>query len=70
MAGTKSSGKSKVQQFLISVITVLLIAAICYTTSELIGYKTVALILLATVSVLAMFLSIWPVLCAAVLSAL
>ena len=70
MAGTKSSGKSKAQQFFISVITVLLIAAICYTTSELIGYKTVALILLATVSVLAMFLSIWPVLAAAVLSAL
>lgn len=70
MAGTITTGKSKAQQFFISVITVLLVAAICYTTSELIGYKTVALILLATVSVLAMFLSIWPVLCAAVLSAL
>ena len=70
MPGTFLSGKSITQQFIISIGAVLLIAAGCYVLSDYIGYRTVALILLATVSVVAMFLSIWPVLAAAVLSAL
>lgn len=46
------------------------IAALCYFFSAYIGYKVVALLLLVTVSLAAMFFNIWPVLLAALLSAL
>lgn len=70
MPGMLSSKNSLQRQFIISTLAVLIMATGCYFLSAYIGYKTVALILMATVSVVAMFLSIWPVLCAAVLSAL
>lgn len=57
-------------QYLICILSVLLVAAACHLSAEFIGYKTVALILLMTVSVLAMLFDILPVLLAAVLSAL
>jgi len=57
-------------QYLISVILVLLVSAICFFTSDLIGYRVVALILLMTVSIVAMLFDMLPVLLAAVLSAL
>lgn len=57
-------------QFLISVLATVFISLICYSLSNLIGYRTVALILMATVSMLAIFFSVYPVLVAATLSAL
>ena len=61
---------SKPKQYLISVVLVILISAICYSLSSLIGYKIVALILLVSVSLIAMFFDFFPVMIAALLSAL
>lgn len=57
-------------QYLISIALVLLVSTACYFSSYFIGYKTVALILLMTVSIVAMLFDILPVLSAAILSAL
>ena len=61
---------SIINQYLISVAVVLMAATACYFSSRFIGYKTVALTLLMTVSIVAMLFDILPVLSAAVLSAL
>lgn len=62
---------SKPKQYLFCVLPVAVIAAVCYFfLSNLMGYRAVAFILLLTVSLLAMFFDILPVLVAAVLSAL
>ena len=58
------------KQLAISIFLVLLNATICFLGKAIIGYKVVALILLMSVSILAMLFDIWPVLTAAVLSAL
>ncbi len=60
----------KTHQYLYGILSVIVISAICYLLSEYIAYKIVALILLFTVSVIAMFLDIFPVLLVALLSAL
>ncbi len=60
----------KKRQFVLSALAVCGVAAICYPFTEVIGYRTVALALLFTVSLLAMRLSLYPVLAAAALSAL
>lgn len=57
-------------QYLISIALVLLTAAACYFSSQIIGYRTAALLLLVTVSIVAMLFDILPVLIAAFLSAL
>jgi two-component system sensor histidine kinase KdpD len=57
-------------QYFISVALVILISAVCFSFSQVIGYKVVALILLMTVSLLAMLFDIFPVLSAALMSAL
>ncbi len=57
-------------QFLISIIVTIFVSIICYSLSNLIGYRSVALILLATVSLLSIFLTLYPVLTAATMSAL
>lgn len=57
-------------QFLLSVLAVWLVAAACFLFSGYIGAEVVAFILLLTLSVLAMSFDIFPVLLAAVLSAL
>lgn len=57
-------------QYFISITLVLLTAVACYFSSQFIGYKTVALLLLVTVSIAAMLFDILPVLSAAFLSAL
>ena len=62
--------QSLFNQFALSNLTVILIALICYMSVNYIGYHSVALILLATVSVLSIFFSIYPVLSAAAMSAL
>lgn len=61
---------SKNKQYAISVLLILVIAAVCFVLSKYIEYKVVAFVLLVTVSLIAMFFDILPVLLAAVLSAL
>jgi two-component system sensor histidine kinase KdpD len=56
-------------QYLFSVLPVLAVSLACFSFNGLIDYKVVALILLMTVSVVAMLFEILPVLLAAVLSA-
>src|SRR6187551_2449558 len=58
------------QQFLISISLVVFVALIGLAVHDLIGYRGVAFMLLVTVSILAMFLDIVPVLVASFLSAL
>jgi len=57
-------------QHIISLALVLFVSIGCFLFAELIGYKVVALLLLVTVSLLAILFDILPVLIAAVLSAL
>lgn len=57
-------------QYITSILTIAGIALACYLSLEVVGYKAVALILLVAVSLLAMLFDIWPVLIAALLSAL
>lgn len=61
---------SLTRQYLFSVSLVLLVSGLCFSITDFVGYRVVALILLATVSFLAMFFRIFPVLLAALLSAL
>ena len=61
---------SKPKQYLISLLLVCMVSAICYFLSVHIGYKVVAFILLFTVSLIAVLFDIFPVLTAAILSAL
>jgi two-component system, OmpR family, sensor histidine kinase KdpD len=61
---------SKVNQYFISIALVLLVAGICYFCSDFIAYKIVALILLVTVSLIAMSFDIMPVILSAIISAL
>lgn len=58
------------KQFVISIFSIVVVSAICYYLSNLIGYRSVALLLMTTVSILAIFFTLYPVLAAATLSAL
>jgi two-component system sensor histidine kinase KdpD len=60
---------SKPQQYFISIVAILMVAALCYSSPGLIGYRTVALILLVTLSFISVLCDIIPVLSAAILSA-
>jgi two-component system sensor histidine kinase KdpD len=60
----------KQNQYIISIAFILLVATVCYLFAYLIGYKVAALILLVSVSLIAMFFDIQPVLLAALISAL
>lgn len=57
-------------QYIFSIILVVLVSLICFAFKDIIGYKVIAFILLVTVSFVAMFYRIIPTLLAAVLSAL
>lgn len=57
-------------QYFISVLAVCSIAALGFSLSDFTDYRAVAFLLLVTVSILAMFCEIFPVLTAALLSAL
>jgi two-component system, OmpR family, sensor histidine kinase KdpD len=57
------------EQYLYSIGTIVLVAAICYLFSDLLGYRTIAFILLVTVSLIAITFDILPVLASAALSA-
>ncbi|HKR05015.1 MAG TPA: ATP-binding protein [Bacteroidia bacterium] len=70
MATWISYKANKTQQYLISILLIAVVAAICFSLSQYIGYHVVALLLLVTVSFIAMFFDILPVLLAAFLSAL
>ena len=59
---------SIINQYLISILLIVLSSVACYFSVEFIGYRVVALILLFVVSVLAMLFDILPTLLAAVLS--
>jgi two-component system sensor histidine kinase KdpD len=61
---------SKPAQYAASLSTVVGMALLCYLAKDFMGYRSVALLLLLCVSVLAMFLEIAPVLLAAAASAL
>lgn len=58
------------RQLIISNLSVILVSFICFLSSDFIGYRSVALLLLATVSINAIFFKLYPVLVAATLSAL
>jgi len=58
------------KQFVVSNISVITVALICYASVDYIGYRSVALLLLATVSILAIFFTLYPILAAATMSAL
>lgn len=60
---------SKGKQFLLSIAIIIIVSGICFGLTEFLGYKVVALILLFTVSLLAITFDILPVLLAAALSA-
>jgi two-component system sensor histidine kinase KdpD len=61
--------KSSNRQYLISVAAVVLVVLLGLALHNLLGYRVIAFMLLVTVSILAMFLDIIPVLLASVLSA-
>ncbi len=56
-------------QYIVSLSAVLAVSSVCYTASGIIGYRVVALVLMMTVSVIAMLFDIFPVLLAALVSA-
>ncbi len=58
------------KQYLYSSVIVILVSAVCFALSHFMGYRVIALILLLTVSFLAITFDILPVLLAATLSAL
>ena len=60
----------RIRHYFYSILIVLSVAALCYPLTEWIGYHSVALILLLTVSILAMRFRLYPVLVATILSAL
>lgn len=57
-------------QYLISIISIALVSVLCLLIRDFLDYKIVGYILLVIVSLLAMFLDIFPVLMSAVVSAL
>src|SRR6266508_1640049 len=67
---TRLNKLSKARQYFIGIAQVCIVAFVCYFLSAYIGYRIVALILLVTVSLIAMFFDMLPVLVAALLSAL
>lgn len=60
----------KYRQYYIAFLLIIIVSIVCYMLSWILGYKAIALVLLMTVSLIAMFFEIKPVLFSAVLSAL
>jgi two-component system sensor histidine kinase KdpD len=61
---------SVILEYGIAVTVILSVAFLCYPISSIVGYRTVSLILLLVTALLALKLSRWPVLAAAILAAL
>lgn len=59
----------KWKQYLVSTAIIILVAALCFAFSDFMGYRVAALVLLVTVSLLAITFDILPVLFSAALSA-
>lgn len=57
-------------QYLICILSVSIVSLLCLFTRDFLGHKVIGYILLVVVSLLAMFLDIFPVLLSAILSAL
>ena len=57
-------------QILVCISVTLLVSGLCFVVRPFVDYKGDALVLLLTVSILAMFFEMWPVLLAAIFSAL
>lgn len=70
MSGLALTRRNKAFQYSISILVIAIVVAAGYASSEWIGYRTIAFILLLAVSALAILFDIWPVLLAACLSAL
>lgn len=62
--------QSPLNQYLISIASIIIISSLCYVFSSVVNYRSVGLLLLATVSILAIFFTVYPVLFGAFLSAL
>ena len=60
----------RINQYLVSILVVLMISGISYLLSDTISYRVVAFLLLITLSFLSLFFDIFPVVVAALLSAL
>lgn len=60
---------SKQKQYVISLLLVIVVSAVCYGISAYLGYRVVAFILLLTVSLIAVSVDIFPVLVSALVSA-
>ena len=60
----------KAREFILASLIVIVVGAICFAFSGIIGYRVVAFVLLVTVSFIAMLFDILPVLLSALLSAL
>ena len=69
MSVAANTGK-KSYQYPAGILAVIVVSGICYPFSELIGCRVVALVLLITVSLVAMLFDILPVLVAAMRDAL
>src|SRR3978361_644195 len=67
LAGTRIL---KNRQYLFSILLICLVSAVCFALSAYIGDQVVAFILLITLSLIAMFFDILPVLLSALLRAL
>lgn len=69
MVGFFTKSLSKRKQYVISLLLVILVSAVCYGVSPYLGYRVVAFILLLTVSLIAISFDILPVLISAIISA-
>lgn len=70
MSFLNSQKQSVKKQYLVSITAIGITALISYLFVELIGYRTVALVLLLAVSIVAIFFSLGPVLVAALFSSI
>lgn len=61
---------NRTQQYIISIVLVGIVSGLGFLIADILGYRSVALLLLVTVSILAMVFDIMPVLVSSVLSAL
>jgi two-component system sensor histidine kinase KdpD len=69
MAGFLSKSFNRREEYLISVLFILVVSAICLAITPFLGYRVIALILLLAVSLIAISFDILPVLLSAALSA-
>jgi two-component system sensor histidine kinase KdpD len=62
--------KSGIKQYLFAVLAIGLVACICFPFTHIIGYQTVGLLLLLTISLLPLFVGRGPILLAAIVSSI